>query len=309
MPEPEKTPDQIPWAERTKVTYQSDLSIALEHLWTAPRGNKSKTTADIWHKDFEWSVSIDSRTQIEHYMKLDERLTKDLDEWWMEKEREHVPMTYKSKILGWLKGGISKSDQPTGPKEWRPARKVSKIKAKLTDSYGYQNTYNEDSTYWLGDQFEFAHFETDDGEEGAVILWNRGGGPMGSYSQAEVWLGRFEEFMDAQYDHDPHSVESFINWNDLFENAFMWSWHKLGVFDDPDEHIEDLSDRHVKQVLDAIEKEPSILLPESVEKILLKFDEFPIQIQKAVNWLMANHRRDLEKALGQKLIWGDLYAD
>lgn len=292
-----KIPEQIPWAERVKVIHQSDLSIQLEHLWNAPRRNKSKTTADIWHKDFEWSVLIDSRSQIEHYMQLDKVLTKDLDEWWDQKDSEGADTAYKSRVLGWLKGGIHQPQHPQGPKEWRPSRKVSKINAKL-DTYGYANTYNEDNTYWLGDQFEFAHFKTDDGDEGAVILWNTGGGPMGRYSRAEVWMGDFEEFMDGQYDNDPHSIESFLRWNDLFENGFMWAWEKMGVFEDPEE-IEDWSDRHVIQVTGAIKKEPSILLPESVEKILLKLDEFPAPIQSAVNWLMANKRRDLEKALGQ----------
>jgi hypothetical protein len=304
----EKIPDQIPWAEHVKVTHQSDLSIDLEHRWENAERNRNKTTADIFHRDFEWSISIDSMAAIKSHMTLDTRMTKDIQEFWEADKEKHYGSTYKDRIMRWLKGGIARSVR-SGPKEWRPERKHHGITAKLTDTYGYANTYNEDSAYWWGDTFEFAHFETEDGDEGAVILWNRGGGPMGSYFQPEVWMGDFEEFMSFQNEGDPWSVETFLGWNSTFENGFMWAWEKMGVFDDPDEHIEDLKDRHVKQVLDAIEKEPSILLPESVEKILLQFDEFPRQIQKAVTWLMNNHKRDLEKALGQKLIWGDLYGE
>lgn len=308
MAEEKLPPEQIPWAEHAKVTYQSDSSIALEYTWQGRHHVQNKMTADVWHKDFEWSVSKNSKIEIEEYMEPNERLTKDIQEWWEEQDDKHADTNYRSRILGWLKGGIGHYSHPEGPKEWRPTRKQPKIKAKLSQ-YGYGNTYNEDNSYYLGDVFEFAHFETDDGDEGAVILWQGGGDPRGGYHMPVVYIGNFEEFMDSQYEHSPWDYETFLSYNETFENGFMWAWHKLGVFDDPEENIQDLSDEHVRQVLDAIQKDPSILLPESVEKILLKFDEFPQQIQKAVNWLMANKRRELEAALGQKLIWGDLYGE
>lgn len=297
-------PEQIPWAERTKVTYQSDLSIALK----AGKEN----SADIWHEDFEWSVSINSKIAIDRYMKLNESLTRDIQDHFEEIESTSGPSTFQKRIMDWLEHGlVAKALPREGPKEWRPSPKGRQKRLepwKLSETYGYGNTYNEDNAYYWGDVFEFAHFETDEGEEGAVIMWQGGGDPRGNYHEPQVYLGNFEEFMVSQYEHDPWSRETFSHWNDVFENGFMWAWEKMGVFDDPDEHIANLTDRHVKQVLEAIEEDPSILLPESVEKILANFDEFPSQIQKAVRWLAQNKRREIEKALGQKLIWGNLYG-
>jgi hypothetical protein len=298
VPREEKPPEQIPWAQRTKVTYQSDLSIALEHTWQGRRNVANKMTADVWHKDFEWSVSKNSKIEIDEYMDLDEKLTKDIQEFWELDQEKNYGKTYRDRIERWLGGGVHSPSQRVGPKEWRPGKRTPKIQAKLAN-YGYGNTYNEDNSYFWGDVFEFGHFKTDDGDEGAVILWQGGGDPRGNYHLPMVYVGNFEGFMDSQYEHDPWDPDVFLSYNHAFENGFLWSWHKLGVFDDPAEQIVDLKDRHVQQVLRAIEKDPSILLPESVEKIL----------QKAVQWLMQNHRRDLEKALGQKLIWEDLYGD
>lgn len=305
MAEEKKEPEQIPWAQHTKVTYQSDASIALV-------GGGKIISADIWHKNFEWSVAFNSKIDADNYMKLDQNLTRDIQDHFEEMQnRADGPTTFRDKIMNWLKHGIIGKPLPReGPKEWRPPSKVREKRPKpwkLSDSYGYGTTYNEDDSYYWGDVFEFAHFETDEGDEGAVIMWQGGGDPRGNYGMPQVYLGNFEEFMGAQYENDPWSYEAFRQWNDSFENGFMWAWEKMGVFGDGGEQIEDLSDKRVKQVLEAIEKEPSILLPESVEKILRNFDDFPKQIQRATQWLMANHRRDLEKALGQKLLWGDLY--
>jgi hypothetical protein len=309
VPEEKKTLDQIPWAERVKVIHQSDLSITLERVWEDAQGNKDTTSADVWHKDFEWSVTLDARAMIRDYMSIDDRMTKDIQAFWEEDKERHYSSTFRDRIMRWLRGGGERHQIRKGPKEWSPRNKRRDRVGKLTNEYGYGNTYNEDPAYWWGDEvFEYAHIDIEDEGEGAVILWSRGGSPMGSYTLPEVWTGGFSEAMSMMSEGDPWSVETFQHWNKTFENAFLWSWHKLGVFEDL-EQIEDLDDRHVKQVLGAIEQDPSILLPESVEQILQKFDEFPDQIQKAVNWLMRNHRRDLEKALGQKLIWGDLYAE
>jgi hypothetical protein len=294
-----KEPEQIPWATNIKVKYQSDLSIALE------KGNKINT-ADIWHKDFEWSVAINSKIMVDEYMTLDDRLTGSIQKYWDSYEGSN---TYRDRIMGWLKGEARGAVLPrVGPKEWRPPSKKREKSWKLAD-YGYGNTYNEDNSYWWGDVFEYAHFMTDEGDEGVVIMWQGGGDPRGNYYSPMVYMGNFEEFMSMQHEGDPYSVETFLHWNRIFENGFMWAWEKLGVFDDGGEQIEDMKDKHVNQVLEAIEKDPSILLPESVQKIIDRFDDFPKQIQNAVTWLMRNHRRDLEKALGQRLLWGDLYGE
>ncbi len=308
MPDEEKTPEQIPWAERTKVTWLGNF-VGLEHVWRPASGEGTKTTADVYGKDFEWSVTVDAKAEIRNYMSLDESLTNDIQAFWEEDKELHYSSSFRDRIMRWLRGGVERKTRK-GPKEWSPRKKGRERVGKLTSEYGYGNTYNEDSSYWRGGEvFEYAHIETEDGEEGAVILWSRSGSPMGSYSLPEVWLGGFSEAMSMLEEGDPHSYETFLRWNENFENGFMWAWEKLGVFEDWDEHVTRLQDNQVRGVLKAIEKDPSILLPESVEKILENFEDFPKEIQKAVRWLMTNKRRELEKALGQKLLWEDIYGE
>jgi hypothetical protein len=257
--------------------------------------------ASIWKLDFEWSVSLDSKAMIRDYMKLNDRLTRDIQDHFLIEGREGFEKNVKS----WLKSGLNVKLLPgEGPMEWRPPSKVRgprPVPWKITGDYGIGNTYNEDPAYFWGDKFEYANFETDEMREGVAIAWE------GMGTSPEVYMGGgFEDFMASQRDGDPFSYETFLHNNEVFENGFMWAWEKLGVFGDPE--FSRRQDEQTKGVLKAIEKDPVILLPESVEKILLKFDQFPVQIQKAVQWLMSNHRRDIEKALGQKLIWVDLYG-
>lgn len=312
MPEEKPPPEQIPWAADTKVSHLSDFSAWFEQTWRDRGGNAAKSTAEVFSKDFEWSVTLDSRADILGHMDLDESLTKSIADFWEDDKEEHYTSSYRDRIVRWLKGGSRRGIVKPGPKEWRPEKKNRGPIGKLVEDYGYGygNTYNEDPAYWWGDMFEYASVEFEDGGEGAIILWNTGGGPMGGYSMPKVYLGDFEEFMGLQSEGDPHSYETFLSYNRRFENAFMWGFEKLGVFDDWDAHILDYDDDRVRGVLKAIEMEPVILLPESVQKILEHGVEmYPKEIRKAVSWLAANKRRELEKALGQKLLWGDLYRE
>lgn len=282
--------EQIPWAEHTKVTRQSSLSIDLK---------ERESEASIWKLDFEWSVSVDSKAMIREYMELNNLLTWDIQDHFLIEGED-----FEKNVKSWLRRGLTNKLLPQeGPMEWRPRSKVRgprPVPWGITGDYGMGNTYNEDPAYWWGGKFEYANFETDGMREGVVIAWE------GLQRDPEVYLGNtFEDFMASQHEGDPTDYRTFLHINKVFENGFMWAWEKLGTFDDPE--FSARPDGQMEGVLKAIEKDPSILLPESVEKILLKFDQFPSQIQKAVTWLMNNHRRDLEKTLGQRLIWGDLY--
>jgi hypothetical protein len=304
MKDEKNPPEQIPWSKNVKVTYQSNSSIALR-VGTA--------SVDVYHRDFEWNLTIDSMAEIEDYMKVDEKLTASIRQYFEEYER---PASYQDKIRGWL-NGISSGDperrRRRGPKDWSPnfrRKRQGKILSgedNYYDSvYGYGNTYNEDSTYFLGDTFEYAHIETADEREGAIIMWNTGGGPMGSYLRPTVYIGNFSEFMELQREDDPHGYETLRSWNDFFEGGIFWGWEKLGAFDEPD--AIKWSDHEGRQVASLIKEDPGVLMPESVEKILQNIEEFPKAIQEGVRWLMMNKRLELERALGQKLIWEDLYA-
>jgi len=284
--------EQIPWALMTKVTYKSDMSVMLE---------RENAKADIWHQDFEWSISLNSRSIIKDFFTLNQQLTRDIQDHFAVEGTDD----FEKNVRSWLKSGAPVKLLPrTGPKEWRPPSKARTAPWILKGDWDIGNTYNDDPAYWWGDKFQFANFETDELEDGTIIAWE------GRDRYPEVYIGSdFEGFISDQNEGDPYSKETFLRQNSAFENGFMWAWEKMGVFDDPADHIRRLKDDPVKGVLAAIEEDPSILLPESVEKILRKFSEFPIQIQKAATWIMNNHKRDLEKALGQKLIWGDLYAE
>ncbi len=312
MPPREKPPEQIPWAADTKVSSLSDFSAWFEQTWRDRKGNEAKSTAEVYAKDFEWSVTLDSRADILDHMDLDKSLTRSIQEFWDEDKEEHYTSSFRDRIERWLKGGSRRGVVRLGPKEWRPERKNRGPVGELIEDYGYGygNTYNEDPAFWWGDMFEYASVKFEDGEEGAIILWNTSGGPMGGYSMPQVYVGDFEEFMSLQSEGDPYSYETFLSYNRRFENAFMWGFEKLGVFEDWDAHILDYDDRRVRGVLQAIEEEPVILLPESVAKILENgVEEYPKEIRKAVTWLMAHKRRELEKALGQKLLWEDVYGE
>jgi hypothetical protein len=313
--EEEKPPEQIPWAERIKVTHLSDVSAWFENTWRR-HDQEYRTTAECYRLDFEWSVSHDSRGEIHNWMKLDLALTKSIREFWEKDQEEHYGDSYRDRILRWLRGGTGPKKVRRGPKEWRPQTKSLKRRiGRIVEDYGYGygNTYNDDPYHWWGDVFEYAHFKVqdedgDDGEEGAIILWNKGGSPVGGYSLPEVYTGDFEEFMSMQSEGEPASYETFLHWNRNFENAFMWAWEKLGVFRDWDASVQRPLDERVSGVLEAIEHDPSILLPESVEHILRNgLESYPKQIRNGVTWLLANKRRELERALGQTLIWEDLY--
>lgn len=235
------------------------------------------------------------------FFTLNDQLTRDIQDYFEVRGTDDFEKT----VRNWLKGGVPVKLLPRqGPKEWRPPSKARSEPWVLKGDWSIGNTYNDDQTYWWGDKFQFANFETDDFEDGTVIAWE------GMDRFPEVYMGAdFEGFISDQHESEPYSKETFLRQNSIFENGFMWAWEKLGVFDDPGDHIRRLGSEQAIGVLDGIEQDPSILLPESVEKILRKFSEFPVQIQKAVTFIMNNHKRDVEKALGQKLIWGDLYRE
>lgn len=291
----EKAVEQIPWAKATKVTTDRGNVVGLEGV--------ERTTADVWRGGFEWWVLFDSEVSIKNYMSEDPARTRSIQQYF--EENRHG--SFQERIEDWLKG-VEKELPREGPKEWRPKR--GRIGRIIEDEgYSYGNTYNDDSSYWWGSVFEYAHVGFEDGDVGAVIVWHRGGDPRGNYHLPVVYLGRFDEFMDAQREGDPHSPDAFLRWNEFFENGFMWAWERMGVFGEPEETLEGWeTDKRFLQVSKAIRQDPSILLPESVEKIIEKFDEFPEDIQKAVRWLMGNKRREIERALGQRLIWEDLYG-
>lgn len=276
---------EIPWTKEVTVTTDRENVIGLKN---------GHYTADIWRHNFEWSISVDSREMIKDFLKEDEPLTRSLQEYFSDSRGE-----FMENVKNWLKGNTK--PLPKGPKEWRPrAKTVGKL---FDDGEPYRHGYTagDDTTYWWGGEFEYASVDLEEGGEGVVIAWNGSGVP-------HFYKGRsFEDFMNLQYEGEPYSAETFLHFNTFFDNAFMWAWERMGVFDHPEEAIDEWTDDHVQQVEEAVRQDPLILLPESVDKILLNLEAFPDGFREAARWVAGQRFMELEKARGQKLIWGDLY--
>jgi hypothetical protein len=147
--------------------------------------------------------------------------------------------------------------------------------------HGLDSTTTWARKFYKGSIFRFVHFETKDRQEGAVIQWGENGD---RYGNPEVWLGKFEDFMSAQSLYQPGGPDEFLEFNELFENGFMWALERLGAFDEPPTQL-------TPEVLEAIADDPESLLRESVEKMLPRIGEYPSELQEAVAYWM-----DLERA-------------
>lgn len=111
---------------------------------------------------------------------------------------------------------------------------------------------------FLGDAFQYVHFVSGDGREGAVILWQD---DDGNYEDPRVYTGDFEGFLRSQEEGDLSSPAAFLRWNAVFQNGFMWALDRLGGFYSPGPYIS-------PQAAEAIAMDPASLLPESIDKIL-----------------------------------------
>ena len=204
----------IPGASRTREQYRSDTYITLSN---------GVMTADIY-EDGELNVWIESRKVVEEHLLLDRELT---DEYRAFLEKEDPPGSWSDHRQAWIKS-----------KKWR------------IGEYGSDNTYNWDNFYFWGSTFEFTHFITKDGYEGAIIQWHLGGDARGGYTAGEVWMGSFSDFIMMQEEGDPKSPEAFLSVNDQLEGGLVWALAELGALD----HPEDLPD-HIREALDAIAQE------------------------------------------------------
>jgi len=141
--------------------------------------------------------------------------------------------------------------------------------------HGLDSTASWARKFYKGSIFRFVHFETRAGEEGAVIQWSENGD---RYGDPEVWLGKFEDFMSWQSLYQPGIPDEFLEFNEFFENGFMWAIEHLGAFDQPPTTL-------TPEVLEAIADDPESLLWESVDKMLPRIGEYPAELQDAVAWM------------------------
>lgn len=287
-----------PWETPVRVKYASDLSMELEF---------STIRIDVeW--DGSWTGYIESRKEIRDFMHKDGRLTTLI--------RKAFDETYDGGgwgnwIARWIRGKVvPKEGFPRDPKEWIPvgAKRFEPL-GRIGD-LGSGNTYNEDNGYFWGDIYEYTHFVTEDGDEGAVIMWHGGGDARANYSHPEVWMGRFQEWWDSQWEHDAGSSESFLHWNDRFDNMILWALDELGLFEGrPHEFNTHWEGRHMRraevptQVARALREKPDILYPSLVEKIMTHTEFLPSQVVDAARVWVDQWNREADKARGQTYLF------
>ena len=267
---------QIPWAQHTKVLKGGHLQSGTLEVYVSSDG--------------DLTFSRDSRADILMWMSKDEALTEQIQEAW---EEHYDGQGYTEFMTTWIRGT---AERPPGVKEWRPGG-WSERRGKVIRS---GNTYNFDNAYWWGSVFEYVWFQLPDGEEGLVVMWQRGGDVRGNYSLPEVWIGSVEEFFGNQEEGDPHSAETAISYNAYFENGILWMLDQLDYFED----YEIDEDSWIAQ---ALERDPDLIWPELLVKLEALEKEMPKGIVKAIRSWKDRRQLDAEKASGQGYFWPGLY--
>lgn len=271
---------QIPWAKHVIVTNLTEDMATLELSWAH---------VDIYGPEF--SIWLDSRKEIKSHMDLNKKLTKEFREFY-----EESGESFFDAMDQWVRGPRLPAAKK-GVKEWSP-RKDLETDVWTKGDHGSDNTYNwSGHKWWLGDNFEYYHFETDEEDEGVIVFWHLGGDPRGNYDDPEVWMGNFSEFLTSQEEHEPDSAETFLAWNENFENGILWAFNMFGMFEDPASFP--------NYILDAIQQDPGLLTPDMMAQIHENPFGWPNSVLRHVNIWETKKRRKLER--GQKLLWRGLY--
>jgi hypothetical protein len=275
---------QIPWAKETRVDYVGDSYVSLE------RGSVSVDLFDYGG----FSISNDSKEDIKNYMQLDEGLTRNFQKFVTRYQESHT-WSYEEMMLAWLRGENPSELRRERTLDWSPGEE-QRYFFKL-EELGTQNTQNFGER-WTGDVFEFAHFKTPEGKEGAIIFWE---GRSGLYEEPEVWLGDFDSFIDSEWQHGSQDWDEFRNYNDYFENGLLWAFDLMGAFENP----EQLSDAAIY----AIKDDPDILWEDIVRKLIGALPQSELSpstgriLAQAVRIWVTRRMREAEKQTGQRYFW------
>lgn len=202
-------------------------------------------------------------------MRKDEGLTADVQEHWRDYARRINPKERTDTIThleNWIKVHPYRS---YGRKDVYPGGREGWETGELQSD----NTINIDDECWLGDVFMYSHFMTPK-DDGAIILWHRGGDVRGNYEDPEVWVGDFEGFMQEQNYCEWYSPEGFLTWNSIFDQGFMWALQMLGSFSG-DVRLSDV-------VYKAIVEDPKIAFSPIDAGIFKNERAFPPEVVRAV---------------------------
>lgn len=293
---------KVPWDSEVEVVYAGDMFYSLR-LGTVE--------AEV-HWDGTWWCNHDSREEISDHMRIDGPMTVQIQ---ADFEKTYDGGGWADWREKWVRGATIVPQGRLGPKDWVPKgrnihRKFGKVFGPDRGGYGSENTYNLDSTYWWGDTFEYTHFITADDEEGAILQWHNGGDARGNYGAPEIWMGGFGSFMQSQDEGEPESPETFLHWNNRFDNTLLWAFDELGLFEGTVHMMtkfggeqEPVSHEPPKQIVDAIDENHGILYPSLVEKILAHPDVLSKKLVLVAGQVMDRWRREMEEGQGQKYLW------
>lgn len=222
-------------------------------------------------KDGDFWIVFDSKAMAMDYMKKSEHWTEVIQKHFREYERRTRPGKGNS---GYIENWVTVHPYRTwGEPDVYPSGRVG----WKTGVYGSGNSFNFGEDCWLGDVFEYTHLVTPH-DEGAVIRWHLGGDVRVNYSEPEVWIGGFEEFMGTQQDCDWFSDEGFLNWNANFQGGIIWAIDQLGGFDGVEEP-------NIK-VYRAIMIDPTIVKGPVATKILENERLFPPEVVRAARMVV-----------------------
>lgn len=248
--------EQIPWVTKVTVHSVSENMVVL-----VADGMRLQV-----ERDGALVLSFSSQALISRYMERDSTRTEELQqrfftlpetEWveWLRHWAEPPPsVTFRQ--------GRVVSEWPGGA--WSPPRRLGEL--------GLDDT-SEWTPYFKGDRFRFAHFKTQEGEEGAVVQWYDTA--KQEFEPPIAYIGDFAGYMRDQSLENTDQPEYWLEVDELFENTPMWALERMGSFDRPGILL--------PQVLEAVAMDSELLLNESIEKMLRALDAYPADVQESVS--------------------------
>jgi 8-oxo-dGTP pyrophosphatase MutT (NUDIX family) len=219
-----------------------------------------------------FNLGFFSRGMIEQYMTRDVAMTAQV--------RAKLQEVGAEDWLEWLRLWI----EPHPSRTWRGGKIVTeqpkrKGMPRRVGALGVDDTTNWDPRTYRGSSFRYVHFTGD--REGAIIMWYVG---AERYSEPEVWIGPFDDFMADQTVDPPDDPEMWTHYNQEFDDGIIWAATLLGAFDHPGMLAE--------WPLEAVCSDPQVLIRESIDRMLPRLGEYPECLREAVReWLEVNPSR------------------
>lgn len=275
---------QIPWAKNVRVTGSyifrrgDGVELALPTMKASVIQNG------------QIHLTIDSREDISHYLAKSPELKKSLYKYFQKADYHPGVSSFTGEVIDWVRGEpLTPSKVPyygsrPGVLDWVPGMKqlperIGKIGEYVSGKI--RTTFD----HWIGTPFTYVHFTTDT-DDGLVILWE-------GETKPEVYVGDVESFLHANQE-DFEDWERYSNWNETFENGFLWALDYMGVFE---------STAQVAWAVDMIEHDPDLMWPELVEKLLPLRKRLPVALENSLMVWMERRRVEADEAGGQRRFW------